>query len=344
MSASNFQRQGARTQRREGCHVAQVSKPAVSPISKSAWGARSCGLRVWKPAIQQTWKSTRRRSAPGAAPAPFLRAAAESGRHRIVSDVAGNPRFLVRAPNPVMVGFRLPERFFAHAHNFLGAARGKLVPRFQNVAQQIPAVVKMPHRVGDDLGNIRSAQMTSTRTAIQVALNFSAKVARDFFFGVVNGFTSLRKIVQATHSFRFFPLELQPDFLGQRVGQSKRDKVGSAFALYMRKVAPVVNAGAKWIGGFTPHSAGANLMARALQARIRLIGFVGLQGGRLAKRVDKSEFRSAGFQTCCTADFQIGRALECSKRVERVDIAQVWKPATQQTWKSALHATRLCVK
>ena len=37
--------------------VAQVSKPAVSPISKSAVRATSCALRVWKPAIQQTWKS-----------------------------------------------------------------------------------------------------------------------------------------------------------------------------------------------------------------------------------------------------------------------------------------------
>ena len=37
--------------------VAQVSKPAVSPISKSAGRATSRGQRVWKPAIQQTWKS-----------------------------------------------------------------------------------------------------------------------------------------------------------------------------------------------------------------------------------------------------------------------------------------------
>ena len=43
--------------------VAQVSKPAGSPISKSAdypkfkGSPRFNGLRVWKPAIQQTWKS-----------------------------------------------------------------------------------------------------------------------------------------------------------------------------------------------------------------------------------------------------------------------------------------------
>jgi hypothetical protein len=40
--------------------VAQVSKPAVSPTSKSAGSRDSNGLQVWKPAIQQTWKSALR--------------------------------------------------------------------------------------------------------------------------------------------------------------------------------------------------------------------------------------------------------------------------------------------
>jgi hypothetical protein len=51
--------------------VAQVSKPAVSPISKSAdrvgFGRAnlSSGTRVWKPAIQQTWKSAPHRVLAG---------------------------------------------------------------------------------------------------------------------------------------------------------------------------------------------------------------------------------------------------------------------------------------
>jgi len=40
--------------------------------------------------------------------------------------------------------------------------------------------------------------------------------------------------------------------------------------------------------------------------------------------------RGAGFQTCCIADFQIGRSSNSSGR------RRVWKPAIQQTWKSAL--------
>ena len=44
--------------------VAQVSKPAVSPTSKSAARVPSCGWRVGKPATQQTWKSALRGQCP----------------------------------------------------------------------------------------------------------------------------------------------------------------------------------------------------------------------------------------------------------------------------------------
>ena len=40
--------------------VAQVSKPAVSPISKSASRTTTNDSQVWKPAIRQTWKSALR--------------------------------------------------------------------------------------------------------------------------------------------------------------------------------------------------------------------------------------------------------------------------------------------
>src|ERR1039458_9383412 len=38
---------------------------------------------------------------------------------------------------------------------------------------------------------------------------------------------------------------------------------------------------------------------------------------------------SAGFQACCVADFQVGRMSDAAGR------QRVWKPAIQQTWKSA---------
>src|SRR5258705_7488147 len=100
--------------------VAQVSKPAVSPTSKSAGRAKCSGPQVWKPATQQTWKSALPGSAPGAAPAPFFRAGAETSGHGIVSDVTRNPCLFLVAPDPVVVGLRLPERLLAQAHKFLG--------------------------------------------------------------------------------------------------------------------------------------------------------------------------------------------------------------------------------
>jgi hypothetical protein len=45
------------------------------------------------------------------------------------------------------------------------------------------------------------------------------------------------------------------------------------------------------------------------------------------------ECRSAGFQTCCVADFQVGSARSS-------DGLRIWKSATQQTWKSALRWLR----
>ena len=70
LSASCAGFQGVRPLRRSLSHrrprtVAQVSKPAVSPISKSAARPTSRAGPVWKPAIQQTRRSALRfRSAP----------------------------------------------------------------------------------------------------------------------------------------------------------------------------------------------------------------------------------------------------------------------------------------
>src|SRR5437879_10119643 len=58
MSAYDFQRRVRKTRRRERFSgVAQVSQPAVSPISKSAARVMSRAWQVWKPATQQTGKS-----------------------------------------------------------------------------------------------------------------------------------------------------------------------------------------------------------------------------------------------------------------------------------------------
>jgi len=47
---------------------------------------------------------------------------------------------------------------------------------------------------------------------------------------------------------------------------------------------------------------------------------------------------SAGFQACCVADFQVGRASEplAGPQVWKPALQQVWKPAIRQAWKPAL--------
>src|SRR6266480_1923854 len=199
MSAHGFQRKVDSISRRERfSDVAQVSKPAVSPISKSAARVMPRGSRVWKPATRQTGKSALQRSTPGAAPAPIFRTGAKAGCDGIVSEVTGNPRLLVFIPNPVIVRFRLPERFFAHTQKFLGPARGELFPRFQNIAQhlirhrphdgmtviwhhnpivqQIPAPVKVSQRVRDEIGNVGPTQVTGAHASVKIAFYHAAKV------------------------------------------------------------------------------------------------------------------------------------------------------------------------
>ena len=336
MNASSFHRKDAKTPCRGSCGVAQVSKPAVSPISKSAGLSMSRDLWAWKPATQQTWKSAPRwktalrRRTPSAAPTPVLRSSAEAGYHWIIPDIAGNSRLLIIIPNPVIVGFRLPEWFFTHAQNLLGAARGELFPRFQNVAQQvvrhrpddgvgvvghdnpfmqqIPAFMEVSHRVSDQISDVSPAQVTSPRALIKIAFHLTAKVACNFFFGIVNGFASLCEIVQSPQTFRLFVFKFQQHLLGQGVRQTKCNKIGSSLVLHMRQVPARVNARTKRAGSFVPRTAGAELMARSLQAKIRLVRCVRLHGKTVMDWIAEGE--------------------------------RVWKPAIQQTWKSALLTLR----
>ena len=56
--------------------------------------------------------------------------------------------------------------------------------------------------------------------------------------------------------------------------------------------------------------------------------------------------RSAGFQTCCITDFPIGGPVALAGALGRTCALRVWKPAIQQTWKSALRpvvSVRACV-
>src|ERR1035441_5915329 len=171
--------------------------------------------------------------------------------------------------------------------------------------------------------------MTSARATVKIAFNLAAKVARNVFFG----------IHEPTQAFGLFALKIQQHFLGQRIGQAKRDKVGSPFALDVRQVTTRVNAGAKPVGGFILRSAGTELMIGAFQAGIRLVWSASRHVRSVANWPVKGQ-RNASFvaRTSKSAVSPISQSAERG-RVERVglaDGARVWKPAIQQTRRSAL--------
>ena len=203
--------------------------------------------------------------------------------------------------------------------------------------QEIPARMKATQGVRDEIRDVRPAQVTGTRAPVKIAFDFAVKIARNFFLGIVDGFAALGEIVQPSEAFGLFTFKAQQDFFGQRIGQAKRDEVGSPFAFDVRQVPARVNAGAKRMGGFIVCAAGAELMAGAFQAGIRFVRFAGLHGARLIDwagagniRTPLSERRgSAGFQTGCVADFQVGRRAYA-------DGTRVGKPAIQQTRRSAV--------
>jgi hypothetical protein len=102
--------------------------------------------------------------------------------------------------------------------------------------------------------------------------------------------------------------KFQQHLLGQRVSQTKCNKIGSSLVLHMWQVPARVNACTKRAGSFVPRTAGAELMARSLQAKIRLVRCVRLHGKTVMDWIAEGE--------------------------------RVWKPTTQQVWKPALRALR----
>jgi hypothetical protein len=310
MNRIEFQRQDAKTRRSAGfptCCIADFQIGSACSVGRRA------GLETRDTADLEVCATTvaLHRRPIRTTPLPVLRSRAQLGCHGIVPDVASNSRLLVIVPNPMVVGFRLPKRFVAHADDFLGPTRTELLPRFQDVTQQviwhrpndgvrvighhnpfvqqIPALVKVPHRAGNKIGNIRPAQMTSSRTTIKIALNFALKVTRDFFLGIVNGFAPFGEVVQPAQSPGLLSFKLHQHFLGQRVRQAESDEIRSTLLFHMRKVAACVNARALRIYGPFLRSAGPQLMARPLQAGVRFIRFVRLHSRSLAECVEKGE-------------------------------------------------------
>ncbi len=362
----------------------QIWKPALltlatrrSILAKPAGRETSRRVRTWanhglaqgtqasKPAIQQIWKSALRRwdTTMGAAPTPIFWTRAQTGGHRIISDIPNDARFLSIRPNPMIKGFTFPERFIARTNDHLGPARAELFPGFKNVRkqkaghgpdhrmhmvghdhplmQQIALLVKVPHGTGHQFSDLRMPQMTSAHSLIQKTLHLTAKVPGNDFRGIARcrpGF------VQLTQAIGLFLFKAQQHIPRQGIRQAKGDKIRSALALYVRQITAGMNAGPKRVDRLFD-TVSPQLMAHAIQTWIGILRHNGLHGGNLAKLSRKGEHYAFGVaQVSKPAVSPVSKPAgrESSRRVRTwanhgfAQGTQASKPAIQQIWKSAL--------
>ncbi len=349
--------------------VPPVSQPAVSPTSKSAWcgvpeGVQvATGLRIRKSSIQQTGKSAELWTASGAAPAPILRTGAEACAHGIVSNITGNARFLCLVANPMVIRFGLPKRSRTQSEHFFCPGRSELFPRFQDVAQEvighgpdecvnmighhdpfvqeIPALMKVPQGIRDEIRKGRQAQVAGARTTVKVAFNFALEVAYDIRLSVFKGFAALGRVCQTAKPLGFFVFKIQQDLFRQRIGQAKSNKIGGSLAFDMRQVAARVDSRPQRGQGFILHATGPELSESSFQSRIWLLCRAWRHGTKIIHDPLSGNPRSARIVNVPPvsepAVSPTSKSAWCGMP-EGVRVAtelRIRKSAIQQTWKSA---------
>ena len=113
-------------------------------------------------------------------------------------------------------------------------------------------------RIGHHVRDLRSSQMALARALVEISLNLPPQFLVNFLAAIrVRG-------GQFFHLPGPTVLQVQQNLLGQRIRESKGDKVGCAFTFDVWQVAARVNAAAKRIAGFAPHAVGAELMANTI--------------------------------------------------------------------------------
>jgi hypothetical protein len=90
---------------------------------------------LWRRSLR--YEAALRFSPRRAPPLPIFRTRAQPRCHGIIPDVASDSGLFLLTANPVVVGFGLPERFFAQVQDFPGTARGELLPGFQSVVGRV---------------------------------------------------------------------------------------------------------------------------------------------------------------------------------------------------------------
>ena len=284
----------------------QTSQSAVSEVSKPAGrgliearphGRRPAGLETGDTAGSETCATS---TPPRTAPAPLFGRLAQSSRYRVSADVCADAALLFIAANPVVEGLPLPKRFLAKPQNLLRSPRSELLPRLQNLAQQkaghrpddrmnvighdhpvikhIPLLVEEAQGTADQVGDVRPTQVTGTNALIEVTLDFSAQLFSGLRFGGRNLFAARLRRGKVAHGFGFFPFKAQQNPFGQRIRQSKRNKVRCPLAFHMRQIASRVDAGPHRVRCIRRNPIGSQRVASAFQPGVGFIGCWRLHG------------------------------------------------------------------
>jgi hypothetical protein len=107
----------------------------------------------------------------------------------------------------------------------------------------------MLERLGDHLGDVWSAQVTSSRSLVKITFDLSLQVAMDFFH--LDAGCICRNSSQGRSVFLF---ETKQHLPRQRIYKSESNKIGSALALHVRQVTTRMDAAAQFIEGIFRHS------------------------------------------------------------------------------------------
>ncbi len=250
---------------------------------------------------------------PGTAPAPVFIALTQAGENGIAPDIAADPHHFFVIANPMIEGFRLPKGFFPHPENLLRATGGKLLPRLHDFSQQkaghwpddnvrvvghhdpldqsIAFFVEKPERRGNELCNIRSPQVTGSRTGIEITLNFSLMITVDLLD--VCGVACLRaRLLDGAQSLSLLGFESHQHLFRHRIRQSESDEVVRALTFDVRQIPTGMNAGPKLVRSHGWNTVRAQLKLCPIQSAIQFFIWFRLRHARTISH------RSADFQVC----------------------------------------------
>lgn len=199
----------------------------------------------------------------GAAPRPGFRRGTKSGCDGIVANVTADARFLHIVANPVVERFALPKSIAGTTEQFVRFPRSEALPTFQDVAQElirhrphhdvnvighhhpfaqfVALAIEVHQSLVDQRTDLRFPQMTLTCSLVEIPLHFTQELAVDLLALL---HSALRGEMPA-NGFGPVPLELHEHFAWQRIRETEGHEVSGPLALYMRQVAPAVDARSK---------------------------------------------------------------------------------------------------